>query len=467
MTRGSSMSTRMLAPLLAWLILTLTATFPALAQAPAPAPTPVAAPPVSGLPELSVRDNVTRTVLKNGLTVLVVEDHATDIVGMEMLFRVGQVNEDDSTAGITNLIQNILVRRISKDASPDDPHAVESKGSILNANASPDYAEISLLTDDRNFKGFLGTIAGAVARRSFSDDEIIEERRKMVDYLEGDQRVFRAIYEIFLQQFYRYHPYRQPQEGHAGSVRQLNKSRLEAYYRRFWAPNRTVVCVVGDVDRREVVRILEDKMGTLPQEDDRKLEVSWEPKHDEKELYLSSGSNLAWIFLGFPAPSLKDPNYMPMRVLHGILGEGLSSRMWVELRERRGLAYELGSIYPSLEGPSHMIEYIVTTPGQLRESQSRMFKEISRIKKDLVLPTELEAAKRKLIGQYLLERETNKGRALHLGLAELLAGGYQVDLQMVDLVRRVTAEDVRRVAQAYLNDNYTLVVARPRGTFFY
>src|SRR5207253_8251796 len=114
----------------------------------------------------------------------------------------------------------------------------------------------------------------------------------------------------------------------AASVRQLTKPKLEAFYKRFWAPNKTVLAVVGDVDRAKVLKILEDKMGKMPQVEEKKIEVSWEPKAVEKELFLSSGSNLSWIFLGYPAPGMNSPDYMPMKLLHTILGDGLSSRLW-------------------------------------------------------------------------------------------------------------------------------------------
>lgn len=419
-------------------------------------------PPVVGLPDVNLRDNVTRTVLSNGLTLLVVEDHQTDIVGVEMLFRVGQVHEDDSTAGTTRLIQKILVERMNKSKDSKENY-FEAKGSLLNATATPDYAEISLMTDSKHLSELLGIICRSVAQREFTDTEVNEERRKMVEFLESDQRVFKAIYEIFLQQFYRYHPYRQPQDGHAASVRQLTKSKLEKYYARFWAPNKTVIAVVGNVDRDQVLDVVKREMSGMQTTEDKRLDVAWEPKAVEKELFLTSSSNLAWILLGFPAPGIKSPDYPPMKILSTILGEGLSSRLWIELREKRGLAYEIGAMYPDLEGPSHMIDYMITTPNQVNESQSRIFKEVERIKSKPVSPAELEAAKRRLIGQYLLERETSKGRAFNLAIEELLGSGYHADLLTVDRIKKVTQEDVLRVARIYLKD-YTLIVARPRGS---
>lgn len=444
--------------LLALWCLLLPVARPVQAREPVPLP--------KGLPEIPIADHVVRKVLKNGLTILVVEDANSDIAAMEMLFRVGQVNEDDSIAGITNLIMNILERRVAHQGKDGNTNWVESQGGLLSSRAHPDYASLAVLSDSKHFEGFLGAMAEAIKVREFADDELTEERRKMVELLESDQRLFRAIYEIFLTQFYRYHPYRQPQDGHAASVRQLDRTRLNRYYARFWAPNRTVISIVGKVDRNRVLALLEEKLGSLPQMEEKRLEVDWEPKAVEKELYLSSDSKLAWLFMGFPAPGMKSPDYAPMRILQAILADGLSSRLWVELREKRGLAYELGSIFPQLEGPSHMITYIVTTPEHLRESEDRMDREIRTITKEQARPAELEAAKRRLIGAYLLERETNKGRALQLGLAELLAGGYQYDLQTLSRVRQVTLSDVQRVAKEYLREP-TRIVARPRGSFIF
>ncbi len=441
-----------------WLLATLCLTAlslvgPAMADAPA----------VVGLPHIPVRDNVTRVVLNNGLTILVVEEHATDIVNMEMLFRVGQIDEDSSNTGITNLIQQILVHRMTRVPGKKTDY-FENRGAQVSANATPDYAEISMECTSDTYSSLMERIAEVVADQHFTDAEVTKQRDRLVKFLDNDNRVFQSIYNIFLEVFYRKNPYRQPQDGYAASVRHLTRQKVEAYYKRFWAPNKTVIAVVGDVEQDRVIDQLRQTMGSLPRHDEEDLQVSWEPRHQERDIPLTSASNLAWVFLGYPAPSMTSPDYMPMRVLATILGGGLSSRLWMALREKRGLAYNLGTLYPDLAGPAHIIDYTVTTPQHLSESEHIILHQVELLKTTPVSHHELEDAKRKLIGSYLLERETCHGRAFHLALQELLGNGYQADLLYIKRLERVTPEDILRVARTYLN-NSTLITARPPGSY--
>jgi zinc protease len=226
-----------------------------------------------------------------------------------------------------------------------------------------------------------------------------------------------------------------------------------------------VVSVAGKVERSSIEAKIKSELGELQPQKDTTVEIQWEPKAAEKEIVLSAGSRLAWVFLGFPAPGKKSSDYAAMRMLQGLLGEGLSSRLWTELREKRGLAYELGSVYPDLEGPSHMLAYIITRPNEVGESRRRILDEVEKVKREGVPVLELEETRRKLIGNYLLERETNRGKAFHLALAELLGMGYESDLAFIKQIQAVTPQDVQRVARTYL-DNATLVVARPGGRFY-
>ena len=196
------------------------------------------------------------------------------------------------------------------------------------------------------------------------------------------------------------------------------------------------------------------------------MEVQWEPQASEKEVYLYSQSELAWVLLGYQAPSLQSSDYAPMQVIYGALGAGLSSRLWTQLRENRGLAYEVGARYPELLGPSHLLCHVITKPSSVGIARRRMLAEIDKLKKDGMSELELAETKEKLLGMYLLERESMSGRALHLGMAELSGAGYESDARKLQELQRVTVADVKRVANEYLREP-TLIMARPGGRFYF
>ncbi len=435
---------------------------PALAQLPEgprlapPRPSPASVGSIPAPP-------VTRLVLPNGLVLLVQESPFEDIVAVELLVRAGVQQEGSNLTGLTSLIQDVLSDRITKDAAGQD--IVEITGSLVTTRAEPDYARISLLTTPEHLEFMMGRLGQALRQRASTTPEVDRARSQALQALQGNQGAFSALYEVFLDTFYRYHPYKRTTSGVEGSVRKLDPQSVDAYFQRYYVPNRMVLSVAGKVDGAALAELIRREFASLEPVRETSVNIQWEPKASEKEVFLAAGSRLAWVFLGYPAPSLTSRDYAAMRVVHGILGEGLSSRLWTELRENRGLAYELGSVYPDLEGPSHMLAYIITRPNSVGESRRRILAEVDRLKQEGVSQRELEDTQRKLIGNYLLERETNQGKAFRLGLAEILGLGYESDMYYLRHLQEITPQDVQRVARLYL-DSATLVVARPGGRFY-
>ncbi|MBI3925265.1 MAG: insulinase family protein [Armatimonadetes bacterium] len=406
---------------------------------------------------------VGRTVLPNGLVVLVTENPAEDIVALELLIRVGLADEKGPIAGITNIVQRILRDRISKNDKGKD--RLESIGSLMKVSAEPDYARISLQTTSACFPEVLGYVAAALSDRTINPEETAEIQKEMARDFKDSSPAFPQLYEIFRQSFYRYHPYRNSDRGSELAVERLDPKAIEDFFSRYYAPNRMVLSIAGRVDRTTVLERIRKEFGPLSPGDDQVVEVPWEPKATEKQVHLSANSSIAWLFVGFPAPSVNDADYAAMTLLHALLGEGLSSRLFIEIREKKGLAYELGALYPPLRGPSHMLTYIITKPYDAGKAKNTLFEQIERLKNERVPVQELEESRRKVVGNYLLERETNRGKAFSVALAETIGVGYEYDLNFLQEIERVTPAEVQSVARRYL-DNYTLVVARPGGRLY-
>lgn len=419
-----------------------------------------------GLPSISAarKSPVGRAVLGNGLIVLVSESPSDDIVAVELLTRVGLTDETNQNSGITHLILDILKDRMTQDKNGED--VVEVTGSILKTSGEPDYARVSLVTTSKEFPRLLGRIAAAVENMTFTEQEVSQAKEEILADLRGDQGAFTQLYDIFCQNFYRYHPYKNNQHGTESSISRLDVPTVTAFYKEHFASNRMVLSVSGRVNRSDVIDLAKKDFGSIKPVETKTLDIAWEPKASEKEIFLSANSSIAWVFLGYPAPNVSSRDYVAMKLIHALMGDGLSSRLFTEIREKRGLAYELGAVYPTLLGPSHMLTYTITKPNQVGAARNQIFKEIQRLKEHGVGNLELDDSRRKLIGNYLLERETNTGRAYNLAIAEVIGVGYEFDVNFIRNVESVTPAEIQQVAKRYL-DNYTLVVARPGGRMYF
>ena len=150
-----------------------------------------------------------------------------------------------------------------------------------------------------------------------------------------------------------------------------------------------------------------------------------------------------------------------MKVLGAVLGGGMSGRFFVELRDKRGLAYALGAINPSRAGPSFLAGYMGTAPSSVEPAESGMLREIERIRSEPPTAEELARAKAYLQGTFAMDRRTNERQAWYLAFFELIGAGYDFPDRYTRELAGVTTADVQAAARRYL-ERPTIVVLRPR-----
>lgn len=407
---------------------------------------------------------VKKYVLPNGLACLTLEAPSENLVVLDYLVRCGVSQEGSNLQGYNFLILKMLNNRISDDSEGDD--VVEITGTLVDDGASADYSRLSITTSPVNYMFMLRRLCKAVSNPNFSEAELQRAREQTLNRMGEGGGTSDQLYDIFLSCFYRLHPYKRSPQVVPLILKRATAADVSAYFKNNFTPDRTVITAAGRLNGHRVRAEVASDCSSLIPAREKILEVQWEPQASEKEVYLYSQSELAWVLLGYQAPSLQSSDYAPMQVIYGALGAGLSSRLWTQLRENRGLAYEVGARYPELLGPSHLLCHVITKPSSVGIARRRMLAEIDKLKKDGMSELELAETKEKLLGMYLLERESMSGRALHLGMAELSGAGYESDARKLQELQRVTVADVKRVANEYLREP-TLIMARPGGRFYF
>ena len=176
--------------------------------------------------------------------------------------------------------------------------------------------------------------------------------------------------------------------------------------------------------------------------------------------------DIAWVLVGYPAPSAGSEDHIPMMLINAVLSEGLSSRLFNEIREKKGLAYTISSVHPDLKGPSHFLTYVITRPHDAGKVRRDVLKQAKRLQDEPLTATELSAAKQKVRGSFLKERETCQGKAFRLARAESIGLGYNYEENFEKRLSEVKASDIRKVAREYLVDP-TVIIARPGGRLYW
>lgn len=452
---------------------------PALAQHTAPEPSPVfpsTVPPFSSkvvaptradgkasprVDAYTARATPARKIsLANGMTIILKESTAQDFVGIELLCQVGLQNEETPQSGLIALWQKILQDRL--DEATAKSYRVVSK----SVSAEPDFLRFSLVGPSAELESMLQALASVINDTSYSDAVVLREKKRLKEEIESGSGPNNQLYSIFRVLFYRFHPYRRQYTSGTLALERINASVISDFHKKYLVANRSVMAIVGRYAVVEVEDDLRQIFAAVKTNVASDLSVAWEAKPAEKHIDLSTRADLGWVLMGYPAPTAGSDDHIPMLLIQMVLSEGLSSRLFNEIRERQGLSYTISSIYPDLKGPSHFLTYIVTKPADTGRVRREILKQVERMRSELLSPSELTYAKEKVRGAFLIENETVEGKAFRLARAESIGLGYLYEENFLLNLDKIRVEEVRRVAKAYLQ-NPTIIIARPGGRLYF
>lgn len=404
---------------------------------------------------------VVRRVLSNGMTVLVREDPGVGVVAASLQVRAGSVFETEATAGITNFMQRVLVRGTEKRSALALAEAVDELGGSLEASGEVESAELRGAAVARQWEPLLGLLAEVALEPTFPAAEIERERRLLLGQLQtrADNPFQRAL-DTTVRDAYGAHPYAWPALGRSESVMRISREALVAQYRTVYRPDRMVLAVSGNVPRAAVVAAAERLFRRLPSAAGVPAVPSVAATPRGEPRVVERDARQAQVIVGFLAPPVAHTDYAAGRVLAVVLGGGMSSRLFTELRDRRGLAYSVGVVPTARTGPALFVSYLGTAPGNADAALAGMLAEVDRIRAQAIDAQELARARAYLLGTLAMDRRTSARLAWHLAFYELIGAGWDWPQRFMRDVEAVTVADVTRVAQRYLV-RPTVVVLRP------
>ena len=401
-------------------------------------------------------------MLANGLTVLALENPVADIISARIFIRAGSAFETPATAGLVSFLMGLLTKGTDRLSSMDIAEAVESVGASLSTDAATDYSVISLKTVAADFEDVFTLATDLLRHPSFPLPEIdLEQRLTLQQIRSMQEQPFTVAFNELRQAMYGDHPYALSSIGTEASVTAFTQAQLLDFHRQHFRPDNVVVTVVGRISPEAAVAQVERTLGDWPQPASPPPALQFPPVQPASDCFpIIQDTNQAIVMVGYGGAPVQHPAYAALKLVNTYLGNGLSSRLFVELREKRGLAYDVSAFYPTRLGQSQFVVYMGTAPDNAATALEGLRFEVERLRDTLLTDDELQAAKNKLLGQYALGKQTNAQLAQLLGWYEILGLGLAFDHQFPDLVAAVTALDVEAVAQAFFCDP-TLVLLGP------
>ncbi len=402
--------------------------------------------------------SIHRTVLTNGVTVLVTENASADIIAARLFLRIGTRWEPNHKAGLSHLISAVMTKGTENLSSLDIAERVESIGASLGTDSASDYFLLSLKTVSADFADML-SLAGELLRSpTFPEHEVELERRLTLQAIRSQQeQPFTVAMDQLRTALYGDHPYALSGLGTEETVAQLTREDLQAYHQTHFRPDQLVISIAGRIAPDEAIALVEESFGDWQTSDQAKPTLELPAiASNPHPVITAQETQQSIVMLGYLAPSIEEsmPEYAALKLLNTYLGNGLSSRLFVELREKRGLAYEVSAFYPTRLDKSHFVAYMGTAPGNTAIALDGLKTEVDRLCAAPLEVEELQIAKNKLLGQYALGKQTNSQLAQIFGWYETLGLGVEFDTRFQEEVAAVTVEAAQEAACRCFNHPY-------------
>ncbi len=405
--------------------------------------------------------NLHRTVLANGITLLVVENQAADLVACRCFLKLaGSRVESSKQAGISNLLASVITKGTKNLSALEIAEKVESIGASLGADAGSDYFLLSLKTISQDFGEMLRLLAEIMRFPSFPVAEIDLEKKLAIQSIRSQQeQPFNVAFQQLREMIYQSHPYGVSILGTEASVEGLTQTDILNYHQSYFRPDNLIISLSGRIKQETATNLIQEVFGDW-QIPNNNFAMPSLPKLNSTptEKVIIQDTQQSIVILGYLGAAVKNEDYPVLKLISTYLGNGLSSRLFVELREKRGLAYDISAFFPTRLQAAPFITYMGTAPENTEIAVAGLRDEVERLTKDKLSENEIQGAKNKILGQYALGKQTNSEIAQVFGWYESLGLGIEFDAAFQDAIQEVTAEMILEVANRYLTNPYISIV---------
>jgi predicted Zn-dependent peptidase len=454
--------------------------------------------------------------LENGMKILMLERHMSPTISFYIRHQVGAVDEENSKTGSAHLLEHMLfkgtktigsknfrkeeivLKKIAATGQSLDLEMLKGKradrkqiesltkhleelikehkkwileneidriytenGAVdINASTGRDLTtyHISLPSNKIELWARIEAdrMTNPVFREFYSERKVVMEERKQ--RVESDP--VGTLFEQFLATAFIAHPYRRPILGWSSDISFISTDNIQMFFRRYHAPNNTVIAVVGDIEPEKTLEIIKKYFGPIPRQDLPHTHMTEEPPQTgEKRIEVILDAN-PQLLIGYHKPNMPAFDDYVFDVIESILSKGRTSRLYKVLVLEKGLAETIqtdngmpGSRYPNLfvlrAAPHH--------PHTSKELEASIYSEIERLKKEPVSEKELEKIKNQLKADFIRGLNSNAGLANTLSYFEALMGDYRYITNHINVIEKITAQDIVRVARQYLtSENRTV-----------
>jgi predicted Zn-dependent peptidase len=411
--------------------------------------------------------SVRRTVLPSGLRIVTEEVSSVRSAAVGIWVNIGSRDEAPATAGASHFLEHLLFKGTPSRNALEISSAIESVGGEMNAFTSKEYTCFYARVIDTDLPMAVDVISDLITSSIVTAEDVDAERKVVLEEIAmRDDDPSDLVHDLYAETYYGDTALGRPILGTIDSINNMSRSTVFNYYKKRYLPQDLVVAVAGNIKHKRVVAMVEEALSRDNFLDGRgtpQIRPNTPVKRGKQGCVgiIYRKSEQAHMFYGMEGVARNDDRRFTMGVLSSALGGGMSSRLFQEIREKRGLAYSVYSYAQQFAGSGQIGFYAGCNPTKATEVINIIQEVLADVASNGMSHEEIERAKGAVRGSLVLSQEDSASRMSRIGKSEIVYGDIMGFDEILKAVARVTPEDVRVIASEFLTKTPTLGVVGP------
>jgi predicted Zn-dependent peptidase len=402
-----------------------------------------------------------KTVLDNGITVMSEPMDSVRSVSLGIWFAVGSRDESPPEAGMSHFMEHMMFKGTPTRSARDIAEQFDHMGAMFNAETWKEHTAYHARFVDNELPKAFEILADMVCHANLDNPSCVLEREVVIEEIarmEDDPDD--QVHEIFERILWPSHPLGLSTLGNRETVGSFDHANSVEFRSRHYLTGNTVVAAAGNLDHEELIALAQSHLGDLC-EGPRSRRSHAQAESRSALSGMEKDTEQAHIVYGTATMDASDPERFPLYLMNGVLGGGMSSRLFQEIREKRGLVYSVGSMPILFQDSGEFAMFAGSRPENVHTVLELMQEETARMAAEGVTPEELDRARQAVLGQQVLGMESTSARMRRLGRNEVTGGEILSTDEVIDRFNAVTLEQVGEIASRVLSAEKVLSVVSP------
>ena len=404
---------------------------------------------------------VQKTVLPNGIQVVTEEIPSVHSVSVGIWVEAGSRDERNEENGIAHFIEHMLFKGTQRRSARQIAKEIDAVGGILNAFTSKEFSSFYAKVMAEHLPVALDLLFDLYLNSLFAAEELEKERQVIVQEINMvEDTPDEYIHDLFSQSFWPHHPLGLPILGRLNTISRMDRRTLKGFFLKHYLQIPPIIVAAGKLKHEDLLRPVQEALRKIrPRPKERKIH----PPRPHPQIQVKNKQlEQVHLLLGTQGFSVVHPRRYAFTILNTILGGGMSSRLFQEVREKRGLAYSVYSFASSFVDSGLLGVYVGTGDHTLNRVLQVILREMKRLAENSIRPKELRSAKEQLKGNLLLSLESTDSRMSRLAKNEIFFHRFVSTEEIIEGIEKVSAEEIGSLAQEIFRpDSFSLTVLGP------